>query len=93
MSTGEEEPRYNILLSSSAVKQLSKLPRSIQERIGRRIEVLALNPRPPGSVKLEGTEEAIYRIRVGDYRVLYEIDDEGLTVRVPRIGHRRDVYD
>jgi len=93
MSVGDEETRYNLLASKSAVKQLSKLTLSIRERINRRIENLALDPRPPGSTMLEGTKEAVYRIRVGSYRVLYQVDDAEPTVTILRVGHRRDIYD
>jgi mRNA interferase RelE/StbE len=63
----------------------------VQERIVGRIEELAAEPRPRGAVKLQG-EDDLYRIRVGDYRVVYTIRDEELIVLVLRVGHRRDVY-
>ncbi|MBC6429731.1 type II toxin-antitoxin system RelE/ParE family toxin [Nostoc sp. HG1] len=82
---------YQIEISNSAVKQLKKLSTDIRDRINEKILDLAENPRPSGVVKLENTENQ-YRIRVGNYRVLYEIQDDVLIVKVVRVGHRRDVY-
>jgi mRNA interferase RelE/StbE len=82
---------YQIQIAPSAVRQLRKLPQSVQERIVRRVEALAADPRPRGSVKLEG-EADLYRIRVGVYRVVYQVRDNELIVLVLRVGHRRDVY-
>jgi mRNA interferase RelE/StbE len=67
------------------------LGREPQERIGRAIDALSTTPRPAGAVKLRGAE-GYFRIRVGDYRVVYEIADSVLVVLVVRIGHRREVY-
>jgi mRNA interferase RelE/StbE len=75
----------------SALKQIEKLPRVQRDRVRRRIRDLAEEPRPRGSIKLEG-EDDLYRIRVGRYRVIYTIRDEELIVLVLRVGHRRDVY-
>ncbi|MCZ7631356.1 MAG: type II toxin-antitoxin system RelE/ParE family toxin [Microthrixaceae bacterium] len=55
------------------------------------IDLLADEPRPPGCTKLTG-EDAVYRVRIGDYRILYEVIDDRLLIHVVRIGHRRDVY-
>jgi mRNA interferase RelE/StbE len=63
----------------------------MQVRVMKALATLKHTPRPVGATKLEGIEEA-YRIRVGDYRVLYRIQDRVLTVTVVRVGHRRDVY-
>ncbi|MGH2358048.1 MAG: type II toxin-antitoxin system RelE family toxin [Candidatus Limnocylindria bacterium] len=82
---------YAVELLPSAAKQLEVLDRSIQRRVARKIEQLAGEPRGPGSVKLRGAED-IWRLRVGDYRILYRIEDARLIVLVIRIGHRRDVY-
>ena len=60
-------------------------------RIRDRIETLADNPRPPGTVKLTA-EDNLYRVRVGDYRIVYRIEDKRLVVLIVRIGHRREVY-
>ncbi|HRI62554.1 MAG TPA: type II toxin-antitoxin system RelE/ParE family toxin [Saprospiraceae bacterium] len=82
---------YNVLLSKSAQKQLRKLPANIADLIEQRLLGLEENPRPPGCKKLVGEENA-WRIRIGDYRVLYEIQDQVLIVRVVDIDHRKDVY-
>lgn len=82
---------YQIEISNRAVKQLKKLSTDIRERINKKILDLAKNPRSSGVVKLENTDNK-YRIRVGNYRVLYEIKDDVLIIKVIRVGHRRDVY-
>lgn len=81
---------YNVLIKRSAAKELESVPPKDRYRLVRRIEGLGSNPRPPGVQKLSGKEK--YRIRQGDYRILYEIVDQDLIVTVVRIGHRRDVY-
>ena len=81
---------YRLLIKPSAAKELEALPRKDRSRIVARIESLAGNPRPPGSEKLSGEEK--YRLRQGDYRVLYSILDASTTVTVVKIGHRREVY-
>ena len=82
---------YRIEFKPSAAKEFSQLPKNIQKRIAAKVNTLADNPRPRGVEKLEGRENR-YRIRVGDYRVIYEIHDEVLLVLVVRIGHCREVY-
>ena len=76
----------------SAKKALASLPKPDQIRIDQRILALAENPRPNGAIPLKGTNRSLWRMRVGDYRVLYRIEDERLTVIVIDIGNRRDVY-
>lgn len=82
---------YNVGLTSSAEKELKKLPGQLIARIVPRLENLAFNPRPPGCKKLQGGDRE-WRIRVGDYRVVYTIDDARLLVEVTRIRHRSEVY-
>jgi mRNA interferase RelE/StbE len=82
---------YTIEFAPKVYKQLKALPGDLQRRIGQHIDSLALNPHPAGSIKIQGAEDC-YRIRIGDYRVVYEIQDRRLLVYVLRIGHRRDVY-
>jgi mRNA interferase RelE/StbE len=84
-------PRYEVQLAPAALRSLRKLQRPIQVRIAHAIESLAANPRPPGVVKLSGEDE-LHRIRAGDYRMLYSIQDDVLIVLVVAIGHRRDIY-
>ena len=82
--------RYRLEISSRAAKELRKLPGSIRARIEAAIEGLADDPRPSRCKKLRG--DAGWRIRVGDYRILYDIQDDVLIVTVLRAGHRRDIY-
>jgi mRNA interferase RelE/StbE len=83
---------YSVSLTTSATKELSKLPHQMTARIMPRIEKLASNPRPAGCKKLQGGSRE-WRIRVGDYRVIYTIDDARSSVEVTRIRHRSDVYE
>jgi mRNA interferase RelE/StbE len=83
---------YNIVVSKSAFKELSKLPLSANNRIIKAVSNLSENPRPHGSKKLKGGYE-LWRIRIGDYRVIYAIDDEILIVDIRKVGHRKDIYD
>ncbi len=83
--------QYQITFKSSAAKEFKKLPLSIKKRIRDAINQLRENPRPSGVVKLKG-EEGLFRIRVGDYRVVYEIEDTDKKLCVTRVRHRQDVY-
>ena len=82
---------YTIEFTASATCELKALERAIQRRIATHIDSLASNPFPAGSKKLQG-ESDLYRIRVGDYRVLYRVDGKRVTVLIVKIGHRREVY-
>lgn len=82
---------YRIEFTHSARKQLHRLDSGGQKRIVERMEKLSENPRPPGVRKLAGTT-AFYRLRVGDYRVIYSIEEGNLVVLVLKVGHRGDVY-
>jgi mRNA interferase RelE/StbE len=81
---------YNIVIKKSALKELSLIPAPYNVKIVKAIDNLAQNPRPTGVKKLKG-EEA-YRIRVGDYRIVYSIEDTIKILVIQRIGHRKDVY-
>jgi mRNA interferase RelE/StbE len=81
---------YRILIKPSAVKELEALPRKDRPRVVSRIQGLARTPRPAGCEKLSGLDR--YRVRQGDYRIIYSIEDVELVVLVVRVGHRRDVY-
>lgn len=83
--------RYTVDIARRAVKSLARLPRAEQQRVRAAIDLLADEPRPPGCIALIG-EQSVYRVRVGDYRIVYEVVDARLVVQVIRIGHRRDVY-
>lgn len=82
---------YQTEFSSSARRQLKKLPSDIQLEIREAVNQLATTPRPMGIEKMSGNED-LYRIRVRDYRIIYEIYDEVLVVVVVKVGHRREVY-
>jgi mRNA interferase RelE/StbE len=82
---------YALRLLPRAEKQLSKIDSPYYESIKARISSLQNNPRPSGCLKLRDREG--WRIRVGNYRILYEIDDESRTVTVVKVGHRSIVYD
>ncbi len=81
---------YSLLIKKSADRELRAIPKADLRRIIDRINELALNPRPPGSEKLAGQDR--YRIRQGDYRVVYAVDDDRRTIEIVKIGHRREIY-
>ncbi len=84
--------RYAIDVKPTARKELENLSDKLIARLLPKIENLEANPRPPGCRKLRGHKD-LWRIRVGDYRVVYIVDDDRRTVSVTRIAHRRDVYE
>jgi len=83
---------YTITFKKSASKQLRKLPKAVLATVASAVDDLANEPRPDSCKKLKGTDD-VYRIRVGDYRVLYTVDDSIITVEVIKVGNRKDVYD
>ena len=84
---------YRITFKPSAHKELLQVPKSAVKKIVIAIDRLVENPRPMGVKKLKGTKEDLYRIRVGDYRVIYTVDDVIRIVNIRRIGDRKDIYD
>ena len=82
---------YTVELSNRAKRELAALSANLQTRIVAALRRLEENPRPSGIIKLEG-EDDICRLRIGDYRVLYEVHDTRLLVLVVKVGHRREVY-
>jgi mRNA interferase RelE/StbE len=82
---------YQIEFKARAKKELARVPREFAKKIIVEIAALALNPRPNGSKKLVGAEHT-YRIRVGNYRVLYSVLEQQLIIEVIKIGHRKEVY-
>ena len=82
---------YEVYLERAAENDLKRLPITTFHRIIPQIRILAENPRPSGGRKLTGSKND-WRIRVGDYRVLYEIDEKARAVRIMRVRHRREVY-
>lgn len=81
---------YSLRIKPSAAKELETVPRKDRRRIVQKIGGLASEPRPAGAEKLSGHDK--YRLRQGDYRVLYSVDDQDRIVVVVKIGHRREVY-
>ena len=81
---------YRIVFKKSVAKDLRPIPKEDVQRILKRIDGLADDPRPAGAEKLSGDEK--YRIRQGNYRILYAIEDDIITVTIVKVGHRRDVY-
>ena len=86
-----ERRTYEVRLLVTARRQLLRVPARIRSRIGDAIRALATDPRPPDCKKLAGNTD-YFRIRVGDYRVLYEVRDRDVLVLVIKIGHRREVH-
>ena len=84
--------KYSVELKPSASKELDQLPTKLMQRIFQRLNSLTVDPRPLGCKKLKGGEHE-WRIRIGDYRVVYTIDDTNLQVDVTRIRHRGKVYE
>lgn len=83
---------YHLDFTTAAAREVKKLPRPARDRVLVAIEDLAEDPRPYGAKKVAGPGDA-WRIRIGDYRVIYEVVDAVLTVTVVRAAHRREVYD
>ena len=81
---------YKIYFRMSAAKELRKLPNPTIQKVIKRIEALAIDPRPVGCEKLTGQE--FYRVRQGNYRIIYSIQDDELTVWVVKVSHRKDIY-
>lgn len=82
---------YAVLLAPAAERQLKALDKPLQQRMTKRLARLGDNPRPPGVDKLAG-EDNLYRVREGEYRIVYTIQDKKLIVLVVKIGHRKEVY-
>ncbi len=82
---------YRLIIKPSAEKELDHLPRNVVKRVVDRLADLPDNPRPAGVVKLAGSKNT-YRVRIGDYRIVYQVDDAGQSIFVTIIAHRREVY-
>ena len=81
---------YKILIKPSAAKELDYLPKNDLKRVSEKIKKLADDPRPIGCEKLSGQER--YRVRQGNYRIIYEIEDIIRIVRIVKVGHRKEIY-
>ena len=83
---------YSVEIKASAQKELDALDDALFGRIDRKIRAFIANPRPAGCKKLKGHKD-VWRVRIGDWRIVYIVDDSAKLVSVTRIAHRRDVYD
>jgi mRNA interferase RelE/StbE len=83
---------YRLSIRKQALKELEEVPVKIRKSIAAAIDTLADNPRPSGCKKLKGETEYLWRIRIGDYRMIYHIDDKQEIVEIRKIGNRKNVY-
>jgi mRNA interferase RelE/StbE len=83
--------KYRIEFSPTAERQFKKLPKEVQARLKHRIDILAENPFPRGVKKLSA-EEDLYRLRIGDYRIIYQAQGKALLILILKLGHRKNVY-
>jgi mRNA interferase RelE/StbE len=81
---------YRITIRKSAVRELEDIPQRDLQRVVKRVRSLAKDPRPHGSQKLSGKEQ--YRIRQGDYRIVYSVEDKDSLIDIVKVGHRREIY-
>lgn len=88
--SGDPSIGYRLIVVPSARREINKLPQDVRPRVAARILSLGRDPRPHGAIKMKG--RASYRVRVGDYRVVYNIEDAVRIVTVTKVGHRREVY-
>lgn len=84
--------RYEIEISESAERSLEKIPKKDRLKILEKIDALEQDPKPTGSSQLKGYKEPLYRIRSGDYRIVYLVKQEVLVVLIVEVGHRREIY-
>lgn len=82
---------YSVTFTKASKRQFDTLPQPAKQRLGSAIEQLTHDPRPAGAIKLSG-KDALYRVRGGDYRAIYQIQDKRLLILVVKVGHRREVY-
>ena len=87
-----EPVRYTVTVAPKAIKALRHIPAKDRGRIEGAILALCINPRPPNAIALQGGSRLL-RVRLGDYRLIYSVEDAVLTVLVVKVGHRREVYD
>jgi mRNA interferase RelE/StbE len=84
---------YTIEITPPVVKALTRLEKHVRQRVVGAIELLSVDPRPPRAKMLRGGEHGWWRVRVGDHRIVYTVQDDRLIVLVVRVAHRREVYD
>jgi mRNA interferase RelE/StbE len=83
---------FSIEITRSALKDLKKIDKTQQRKIRQKIDELSLNPTPHGCKQLKGSAFNLFRIRIGDYRVIYSVENQKLLVLIIKIGHRKDIY-
>ena len=83
---------YRIEFARQPIRFLHKAPKSLRQRLASVIDTLQTDSRPPGSKQLVQSGDVLYRLRVGDYRIIYSIESHRVLILILRIGHRRDVY-
>lgn len=84
---------YQINITKHAFKEIIGLPAKISKQVSLTIDELAVNPRPVGCKKLKGEKEYLWRVRVGDYRIIYKIEDVVKVIEIRKVGHRKKVYE
>jgi mRNA interferase RelE/StbE len=84
---------FQVLVRKQVLKELERIPKFENRKIFRAIELLAHQPRPAGCRKLKGEREAFWRIRCGDYRIVYLVNDKLKTIDIRKIRHRREIYE
>jgi len=85
-------PDYRIVIAASAAREYEDLPEAVQRRVRAAVDALAVDPRPRGTMKLRGAAD-LFRIRVGDYRVIFRMSDRERLIDVTHIRHRREAYE
>lgn len=85
--------KFKVVITRSAEKELSQLSKEVIVRIRQKILLLADNPFPHGYKQLKGSNDKFFRIRVGDYRIIYSIQNNELIINIIKIGHRREIYE
>ena len=84
---------YKIEITKHALKEILSLPTKTSKLISKTIENLSINTRPQGCKKLKGEKEYLWKVRVGDYRVIYDIQDKVEIIEIRKVGHRKHIYD
>lgn len=85
--------KYNVQITHKIAKKLLRLPKKDQKKIVEKIDLLTVNPKPDGYKKLSGqSNPALYRIRIGDYRIIYAVEEDRLIILIVEVGHRKDIY-
>jgi mRNA interferase RelE/StbE len=84
---------YDIIIENRPLRALAALPAPDRTRLEQHMDELATSPRPPGAIRLHGRWSPAQRVRVGDYRIIYDVDDAARVVRVLAVGHRSHIHD